>query len=39
MATKQRLGELLLSAGVITQEDLDKALQLQVGGIADWVIF
>ena len=32
MATKQRLGELLLSAGVITQEDLDKALQLQVGG-------
>jgi len=32
MATKKRLGELLLENGLITQETLDKALKLQVGG-------
>jgi len=32
MATKKRLGELLLEADLVTQEELDKALKLQVGG-------
>ena len=31
MATKNRLGELLLAAGAIQQEDLDKALAVQAG--------
>ncbi len=31
MANKKRLGELLLAAGVIRQEDLDKALTIQAG--------
>ena len=32
MTTKKRLGDLLLEAGLIKEEDLDKALKLQVGG-------
>ncbi len=32
MTTKKRLGELLLEAELISQETLDKALKLQVGG-------
>jgi hypothetical protein len=32
MATKKRLGDLLLEAGVIEAETLDTALKLQVGG-------
>lgn len=32
MRTNTRLGELLLEAGLINQESLDKALKLQVGG-------
>ena len=32
MATKKRLGELLLETGLISQETLNKALKLQVGG-------
>jgi len=32
MATKKRLGELLLEAELISRETLDKALKLQVGG-------
>ena len=31
MAEKKRLGDLLLAAGVIRQEDLDKALAIQAG--------
>ncbi len=32
MAEKKRLGDLLVDSRVITKEDLDKALRLQVGG-------
>lgn len=32
MATKKRLGDLLLEANLVTKDDLDKALRLQVGG-------
>lgn len=32
METKKRLGELLVQTGLISQEILDKALKLQVGG-------
>lgn len=32
MAAKKRLGDLLLEAGAIKREELDKALKLQVGG-------
>jgi hypothetical protein len=32
MATKKRLGELLLEAELVTQDELDEALKLQVGG-------
>ena len=32
MTTKKRLGDLLLQAGLIKEEELDKALKLQVGG-------
>ena len=37
MATKKRLGELLLEAELITQDELDEALKLQVGAIVVWV--
>lgn len=32
MATKKRLGDMLIDAGLIKEEELDKALKLQVGG-------
>jgi hypothetical protein len=32
MATKKRLGDMLIDAGLIKEEELNKALKLQVGG-------
>ncbi|HID03727.1 MAG TPA: hypothetical protein EYP18_11050, partial [Desulfobacterales bacterium] len=32
MATRKRLGDMLIDAGLIKEEELDKALKLQVGG-------
>ena len=32
MSEKKRLGELLIDAGLITAEDLNRALKMQVGG-------
>lgn len=32
MSEKKRLGELLLDAGLVTQEAVDRALKMQVGG-------
>ena len=32
MAIKKRLGDLLIEANLLTMEDLNKALRLQVGG-------
>ena len=33
MSEKKRLGELLLDAGLVTQEAVDRALKMQVGGV------
>lgn len=32
MSDKKRLGELLLESGLVTQEDVDRGLKMQVGG-------
>ena len=33
---KQRLGEILVQRGVLTEEQISRALQVLVGGIGAW---
>lgn len=33
---KRRLGEIMVDSGLITEEQLQQALELQKGGISPW---